>query len=244
MKKAALAVALLAALASASVAVAWEGDHAQNVKRVAATFAAATVGQSQTRTCTTSDGKTIATTNATYTGTASGDPDLTGNVTFNVNSTINTTDGIGVVNGRLRIAASGGNTEAQFSGVYDGGNVAGTISGHGATSHTKLLGNLSSAFSTAAGFSGGKIGGTSGGSAVELSAGGCQPSKSHPSTTTARGTVSLLSATQITVNGLTCNFTNANLVKGITLNAFATITCSFSGGTNTLVKAEAGKGDH
>src|SRR5262249_4011211 len=97
MKKAALTVPVLAPRASASVALACEADHAQNVKRVAATFAAGTVGQSQTRTCTTSDGKTIATTNATYTGTASGDPDLTGNVTFNVNSTINTTDGIGVV---------------------------------------------------------------------------------------------------------------------------------------------------
>jgi hypothetical protein len=239
MKKLAFAGALLAALATAGIAVAHGGDDAQSVKRVAATFNAATVGSSQTRTCTTAAGKTIATTTATYTGTAAGDPDLSGNLTFTAHATINTTDGIGVLSGRLKIAASGGNTDAQFTGVYDGGNIAGTISGHAATSHTRLLGNLSSGFSTTGGLTGGKIGGpAAGGSAVELVAGGCRPSQSHPSTTSARGTVTAVSATSITVNGLTCNVTNANLVKSISVNAFVTITCSFSGGVNTLTKVE------
>lgn len=239
MKKLACAGALLAALATAGIAVAHGSDSAQSVKRVAATFNATTVGASQTRTCTTSTGKTIATTTATYTGAASGDPDLNGNLTFTARSTINTTDGIGTVSGRLKIAASGGNTDAQFTGVYDGGNIAGTISGHAATSHTRLFGNLSSGFSTTAGLSGGKIGGpAAGGSAVELVAGGCRPSQSHPSTTSARGTVTAVSATSITVNGLTCTVTNANLVKSIAVNAFVTITCSFSNGVNTLTKVE------
>jgi hypothetical protein len=239
MKKLAVAAAFLAALATAGIAVAHEGDNAQNVKRVAATFTATTVGSSQTRTCTTSNGKTIATTTATYTGAASGDPDLTGNLTFTARSTINTTDGIGTVDGRLKIAAAGGNTVGQFTGVYDGGNVAGTLTGHGATPHTRLLGNLSAGFSTTGGLTGGKIGGTTaGGSAAELSSGGCAPTKSHPSTTSARGTVTAVSATSITVNGLTCTVTNANLVKSIAVNAFVTITCSFSNGVNTLTKVE------
>jgi hypothetical protein len=242
MKKLAVAGALLAALATAGIAVAHSGDGAQSVKRVTATFNATTVGASQTRTCTTTDGKTIATTTATYTGTASGDPDLTGNLTFTAHSTVNTTDGIGIVDGRLKIAAPGGNTDAHFTGVLDGTNVAGTISGHGATSHTRLFGNLSAGFSTTGGLTGGKIGGpAAGGSAVELVAGACRPSQSHPSTTSARGTVTAVSATSITVNGLTCTVTNANLVKSISVNAFVTITCSFSGGVNTLTKVEAKK---
>ena len=177
MKKLTIVAAALTALASAGIAVAHGIDGAQSVAAVNATFSAApAAGSSNTRTCTTSTGKTIASTKATYTGTATGTgtTDLTGPVTIAAQSTIDTTDNIGVVNGTLRV----GKTEAHFTAVYDHGTIAGTASGHGATPHVQLLGNVSAGFSTTGGFTSGKIGGgTSGGSAVELTAGGCAPSK-------------------------------------------------------------------
>ena len=119
MRKLILVAAGVAMLTTTGLALARGFDGAKSVRSVAGTFTATAASNSQTRACTTADGKTIATTNATYTGTASGDPDLSGPITLRVRSTINTTDGLGVVDGSLRIAVSGGNTVARFDAVYD-----------------------------------------------------------------------------------------------------------------------------
>ena len=126
MRKLILVTAGLLMLTVTGLAVAHGFDNAKSVKAVAGTFTATTVGNSQTRSCTTADGKAITSTNATYTGTASGDADLTGAITLQVHSTINTTDGVGVLNGRLKIAATGGDTSAHFDAVYDHGTIAGS----------------------------------------------------------------------------------------------------------------------
>ena len=81
-------------------------------------FTATTASKVETRTCTTTDGKTLVTTNGTYSGTASGDADFTGTATLRATSLINTTDNIGLVSGTLRIdVAAGRDTQAQFDAV-------------------------------------------------------------------------------------------------------------------------------
>lgn len=241
MKKLVMLVAVAASLVTAGIAVARGFDDAQGVQAVSGTFSATTVASSQTRTCTTAAGDTIATTKATYTGTASGAPDLTGNASLDVRSTIDTTKGVGIVSGKLKIAATNGNTEAQLSGVYANGTVAGLLTGHAATPHTRLLGNVSAGFNATAGFSNGQIGSSSGGSAVELTPDGCKPSSSERESSEANGSVSAISSTSITVAGLTCSVptTLAAKLQGINVGDRAEIRCSLTGGVVTLVGVNA-----
>ncbi|HEX5247784.1 MAG TPA: hypothetical protein VFW41_11710 [Gaiellaceae bacterium] len=239
MKRLTIAVIVVAALASAGVAVAHgiEGG-AQVATPVNASFTATSVTGSDTRTCTTAAGKTVASTKATYTGTASGSPDLTGAATIEARSVLDTTDGVGVVSGTLRI----GKTQSHFSAVYDRGSIAGLASGHGATPHQQVLANVSATFSATGGFTNGRIGGTSGGSAVELSPGGCASVSPHA--TKAEGRVTASSSTSITVGRLTCaipaTFDVAALL-GLQVGARAKIECSLVNGVETLVKVEARK---
>ena len=247
MRKLILVTAGVMMFATTGLAVARGFDNGKSVKAVAGTFTATTVANSQTRSCTTTDGKTITSTNATFTGTASGDTDLSGAATFQVRTTINATDGLGVVNGKLKIAASGGDTVAQFDAVYDHGAIAGVASGHAASRHVALLGNLSAGFSPTGGFTSGKIGGnTTGGSAVEIGPAKCAPSKpGKPITETseARGTVSALSSTSITVGALTCTIPSSLASKASTFKVGdrAEIKCSLVSAVNTLVKIDARK---
>ena len=175
MRKLLLAAVGVAALIGASVAFAH--TFGSSVTSVTGTFDATTVSHSEQKSCTTSDGKTIQATDATYTGTAVGDVSVAGTVTVHARSVIDTTDDLGTVQGSVKI----GGGEAQFSGVYDHGKVAGLLTGHvGAKdSHSTLLANVSAGFSAAGGFSGGKIGASDGGSAVELAAGSCKSSGDH-----------------------------------------------------------------
>ena len=231
----------LLVLAISGLALADGLDNARSVKSVAGTFSATTVTGSRMGSCTTVDGKTIVSTKATYSGTAIGDLDLSGPIRLDVRSTINTTDGLGVLSGRLRIAASGGNTVAHLDAVYDHGAVAGFASGHTGTPHIALLGNLSVAsFTATGGFVNAKIGGgTAGGSAVELGAGTCPPNPSRE-TSRAHGTVSAISTTSITVGGLTCTIPATLAAKvnptTVKMGARAEIECSLVNSVNTLLR--------
>jgi hypothetical protein len=243
MRRMTFAAAVLCALVATSYAVAHGIDGAKSAKAVAGGFNA-TASSVSTRTCTTSDGKAIVVTDGKYTGTATGDPDLTGAITLRARSTINTTDGVGVVNGRFRIdVASGGDTEAAFSTVYDHGTIAGLASGRAHDPSARLIANVSATFAAATGFTGAKIGGgTANGSAVELSsAGGCRPAKVRAEKSEARGVISALSTTSITVANLTCTIpadksadVNAKFKQGDT----AEIHCTFANGQNTLTRIE------
>ena len=242
MRKLILMTAGLLMLTVTGLAVARGFNDAKSVKAVAGTFTATTVGDSQTRSCTTADGKAITSTNATYTGTATGDADLTGIATLQIRSTINTTDGVGVLSGRLKIAASGGDTTARLDAVYDHGNIAGLVSGHAASEHVGLLGNLSAGFTTTGGLTAGKIGGsTAGGSAVETGAGRCSTTKTVNERSEAHGTVSAVSSTSITVGGLTCAVPSdlAAKVATVKVNDRAEIKCSLVSSVNTLTRIEA-----
>jgi hypothetical protein len=223
MRKVTLAIAAFVALAATSVAVAHGIEGAKSAKSVAGTFSAA-AGTVSSKTCTTTDGKTIVVTQGKYTGTASGDADLTGAVTIEARSTVNTTDNIGTVSGALSV----GDTRA--------------------TSKSALLVNLSATFAPATGFTGGKIGGgTSGGSAVEIGGTSCKASGDGGSErSSARGTISALSSTSITVAGVTCAIPSnlSSDVGKVKQGDTVEIECSFSSGATTLVKIQAAKGHH
>ena len=146
---------------------------------VSGTFTATSVSGYQTRTCTTSGGKTLVFTRATYTGTASStSSDLNGAITVDARSVINTSDGVGAVDGKLTV----GDTRAHFSAVYDHGTLAGLTTGHAASADVRLLSNVSATFnnSSSGGFSNGKIGGgTAARSGVELGPDHCVSTNAH-----------------------------------------------------------------
>lgn len=234
----ALAAIVVAALTASSIAVARGLDDTKNARAVTGTFTATTASHIDSKTCTTPDNKTLVVTNGTYTGTASGDPDLTGNATLRAHSVINTTDGVGVVNGTLRIDVAGRDTQAQFDTVYSGGSIAGLADGHAHSPAARLVANMSAGFSSTGGFTNGKLGGSSGGAAVELAPGSCRPMKAVKEHSQARGTVGPVSSTSITVAGLTCAVP-PNLqskVAGFTTGSRAEIACQLVNGVNTLTR--------
>jgi hypothetical protein len=239
MRKLMLLAVGLVALATAGIAVAHGIEGAKTAKAVAGTFAATTVSKTETRSCTTTEAKTIEITQGRWTGTATGDADLTGPVVVQAKSTINTTDGVGVVEGRIRIdVASGRDTSAGFSAVYDHGKLAGLAVGQAHDPSARLIANVSAAFTTATGFSDGKIGASAGGSAVELGPTRCMSTKTPSERSDARGTVSAVSSSSITVAGLTCAVPSdlASKVADVKVNDRAEIRCALVSGTNTLVR--------
>ena len=248
MRKLTYIAALLVALVATGYAVADGMGNAKNVSAVAGTFTA-TGASTSSRTCTTSSNKTIVVTDGKYTGTATGDPDLTGPITLRARSVINTTDNIGVVSGSLKIGqTSGGNTSANYSAVYDHGAIAGLAIGRAHGPSAGLVANLSATFSAASGFTGGKLGGgTSGGSAVEVGNGSCKSSRPTPEKSEAHGTISDLSATSITVAGLTCTIPtdkSAAVNSAYKKNDVARIRCSLVSGVNTLTDISGAKKNH
>jgi hypothetical protein len=237
MRKLLLAIVGLVALAVTSVAVAHGIEGARTATAVAGTFSA-TAGTVTTKSCTTSDGKSITITDGNYTGTSTGDAPLAGAITLRARSIINTTDNVGVVTGRLNIAVSGSqDTGAEFSAVYDHGSIAGLASGRG--DQSAFVGNLSATFSASTGFTNGKIGGgTSGGSAVAFGSSSCNASGPTTERSEARGTISAISSTSITVAGLTCavGSDQASNVAKFKQGDTAQIECTFANGQNTLTE--------
>jgi hypothetical protein len=231
-----LAALVVAALAAASIAVARGLNDTKNARAVTGTFVATTASHVNTRTCTTSDSKALVVTDGTYTGTASGDPDLTGNATLRAHSVINTTDGIGRVTGTLKIDVSGRDTQAQFDTVYSGGSVAGLAVGHAHDPAARLIANLSAGFTSSGGFTDGKLGASTGGAAVEMTPGTCRPMRTIKEHSAARGTVSANSGSSITVAGLTCSVPSnlQSKVGNFPMGSRAEIRCTLVSGVNTL----------
>jgi hypothetical protein len=245
MRKLTYAIVTLVALAVTSIAVAHGIEGAKSAKAVAGTFtaAASTTSSTSTRTCTTTDGKTIVQTDGQYTGAAAGDPDFTGPITLRARSVINTTDNVGVVDGRFKIdVATGRDTRGDFATVYSGGTIAGLAAGRASQPDTKLLANLSATFAAATGFTGGKLGGgTAAGMAVELGPTSCQAANVVKEKSEARGTISALSATSITVAGLTCAIPTANSADvnaKFKMGDNVEIKCALVSTVNTLTKIE------
>jgi hypothetical protein len=238
----------LVALAAAGLAIADSGGT-NAVRSVSASFSATGVSNSQSKTCTNQDGS-FTFTRARYAGAAtSSDPSLNGPITLDVRSSINTTKNLGVVDGKLRIAtASGKSSEAHFSAVYASGHLNGLAVGHAQTPYARLIANLSAGFSAAGGFASGQLGSTAaGGGALELQPGRCEPTSAQKQLSEARGTVSALSLTSITVGGLTCSIP-ANLAAEVSshvkLGARVEIRCMVVNGQSVLVKVRAHDEEH
>jgi hypothetical protein len=181
------AVCLLLLGAGAALANHGFGIGGSTFKQAAATFTATGPTNASTSTCTGSDGAHYSITRATYSGNASGDPALSGQVTIDALSVINDANpSVGTVKGSIRINTSSGLTRLGFWAVYSGGTIAGL--GTGITSSgTGVVANLAASFSTSAntGFSSGKLGGgTTGGQALLLVPAGCSTTGSS---TTAHG---------------------------------------------------------
>jgi hypothetical protein len=228
----------LAALLVTSIAVA-HGIGAKSAKEVAATFQA-TGSSMSSKTCTSTDGKSITITNGRYTGTAAGDPDLTGAITITARSVIDTTDNIGAVDGQLRIDVSGArDTRVNYSAVYSDSKIAGLATGNAHSAGARLVANLSSGFDPSSGFQGGMLGGgTAGGKAVELGPAKCAPnSPPKPEKSEARGTIAALSMDSITVAGLQCTIASndsAAVNSKYKMGDRVQIHCSLQNGVNTL----------
>jgi hypothetical protein len=242
MRSWAVATVALLALAAAGVAVAHGIQGAKSATSVAGTFSASGAATS-TRTCTTVEGKVLTVTTGRYRGTATGSPDLTGPITLSARSTVNATDGVGVVEGQLKIdVASGRDTFGAYTAVYDHGNIAGVAIARGHDPRARLLANLSAAFSPSGGFTSGKLGGaTAGGSAVELGPASCKASKARADKSEARGSVSALSATSITVAGLTCAIPadrSTDVNARFKVGDRAQIHCALENGQSTLTRIE------
>ncbi|HET9289414.1 MAG TPA: hypothetical protein VFO26_17810 [Gaiella sp.] len=176
MRRLTFAAIALVVLATAGLAVAKAVGPTKSISSVTGTFTAVTVQQiGKPTSCTTSDGKTLVTAKARYSGVAAGDGNLAGPITLDARVVANATDNIGVVEGKLRIHVASGETAARFTGVWASGKLVGFATGHTGDPHAKLFANFSSGFAPATGFTGGKIGAADGGSAVEVRPGKCAP---------------------------------------------------------------------
>jgi hypothetical protein len=228
-------------LVGAGIAVAHD-NNGKSIKLVSAGFTATTASNVRTDTCTATDG-TYTTTHGRWTGTATGD--LSGNATIDAEILVTPTLD-GTVSGKLRIDGTDHTTTvAQFDAVIDAkGNLAGLAEGHGSADWNKLIANLSANWSATAGFTGGKLGGgTTGGNAVEISSGGCRPAKpAKPETIELKGAVTIGTGT-VTVAGVVCTVpsTLTTDVAKLSNGDHVDLTCTVSGGTNTLSHVE---GDH
>ena len=128
-KRLAAAGALVAALTVSGVAAA--GHRSQATQQAAADFSAGSVTRTHTKTCTASDGAYQETT-ATYSGTASSsDARLNGPLEIRASSVVNTTTGVGWVEGSFRIRGSDAAANGTIHAALAGGNAVGAVVGRG-----------------------------------------------------------------------------------------------------------------
>ena len=251
MRKLVWITAAVSALACAGIAAAWDGFDSNSVKSVSATFTATNASVAKSGTCTAPDG-TYAITRATYTGTAtSTDPTLNGPITLDTESLVNTTTGFGTLSGKFEVGTDPNDTDAHFEAVVSGTNIVGFAEGHTQDEHTRLLANLSATYSSTGGLTGFIGSGASGGNAVEVGPGGCQPTPApKPDMIKAEGTVTAISSTSITAATVTCAIPSTLTAQVAALNLLATtgttsgsqveMLCMPAGGTNTLVRISVG----
>jgi hypothetical protein len=157
-----LAGAAVFALAAAGYAIAGPGPA--SISLVNGTFAANTVLETHSSTCTVTGGHTINVTDWKLTGTAAGDSHLTGSVTAHVKSVYDVTNNVGTLKGELEIdntsVTPNNHFHAKLQAVNVGSNVQGFLNGNaGGGNH--FMGNFTATFATTGGtlgFSTGKIG--------------------------------------------------------------------------------------
>ncbi len=224
------------ALIGAGAAYAHDGGGGLAVKSVGATFTATTASNVRSSTCTGTDGGTYTDTRATYAGTASSsEATLNGPLTITATSFINTTSGVGYVDGKIAVASSSGTTNADFDAVYSNGTVTGFAKGNGHS--VALLANVSAGFNPTGGFTSGQIGGSAGGAAIELGSQACQAAApAQQEMIEVHGTVSAVSSSSITAAGVTCAVPAALQTNVATFHVGDSVyvECSYANGVATL----------
>lgn len=234
MKRFALIAAALGALVATSVAVA-DGWRTADVSAVSATLTATTPTnvQTTTRTC---NGQTIEITTGRWSGTAtSATADLAGAAQLYLKSVYNVSKSLGWVEGKLRIDAADGRTQAHLTGINSGGTIDAWLRGHAGKGDGALLGSLTGTFSKTGGLTAGAIGSGSGADAAILAdAVRCESGSSpRPSVHLfVRGTVEAVSPTSISVKPAdgsatqTCGVTEARKVENVKVGDRVAIRCS------------------
>lgn len=198
-----LGSAALVALVGAGLGIAAKRDQGTT----AVAFAlSGTSGDARTHTCTGVDG-TYVRTRARYTGTATGLYDGA-SVRIRLESTVNTTKGLGVASGHVRIRSDRLEAKANLVGTIEGSTLTGVLRGRDVrgADRGRLIANFSATLGT------GTIALTAGGGAADNDAvlfggRGC----GRVLLSGALGTVSAISATSITVTtsggSVTCSLT-------------------------------------
>ena len=162
-----IALGTAVALATAAVAVAVV-PSASGVSATTADFAAGTVAQSATRTCTGADARKYEVTEGRYTGTMTSTSNpvnliLSGPLTIHARTTYDTTNSaakLGYVEGTFRVKDDDSRVSGRFWGTLSNGNLVGFLEGRARGHHAVVLGNMSAGFDPAGttGFTAGKLG--------------------------------------------------------------------------------------
>jgi hypothetical protein len=169
-----LIIALGSAVALATAAVAIAVTTVSGISETTATFTASTVvDHLKTRTCDTAPYAVI---DGQYSGGTITFADATlaldGPLKIRARTTLNTTTGLGYVEGSFRVKDDDSRLSGRFSGTLKGGVLVGFLTGSSHGNHAKVLGNISAPFVPATGFaSGGALGTGSTTSALAVIAG-------------------------------------------------------------------------
>ena len=193
----------LTALGSAGIALGHGLGGGLKTSTAAATFAAAPSSSITSKTCTGSDG-TYVITKGSWTGTAaSSNSRLSGAIRIHGELGVNQTTGLGWLVARVRIdAGSDGSNDAgaDLRGVVANGKLTGFLNGH-IQDEGAVYGSVAATVG-ATGFSDGQIGGgTPTAAAVVIDRGSCTPATVQRAVVSARGTLTAVSATSLTLQG-------------------------------------------
>lgn len=212
--KRSLSLGLIAAVALVGAGLAVAAMRDKGTTAVTFTFAGTSGDSVRTRTCTGVDG-TYVLTRALYTGTATGLYNGA-SARLRLESTVNTTEGIGVANGSLHVRSDDSlQAKAHLTGVIKGATLTGVLVGRDVrgSDRGRLIANFSATLATGSiALSTGA--GSADNDAVLFGGSGCGR---HSVLTGALGTVSAISSTSITVatsgGNVTCSLTTEQAAR-------------------------------
>lgn len=146
------------AAALVAVGVAAAGHRTQTAQKAAASFAAAPASPNRTTTCVASDG-TYQDTKATYRGTSSSaDTRLNGSLELRVHSVLNTSSGIGWLDGTFRVRGGDGGAHGTIHAAIANSEAIGALTGTVNRPAGKLVASFVSDFTPTGGFGNGTLG--------------------------------------------------------------------------------------
>jgi len=176
-----LASAAVIALAAASIAIADPGTPA-STNTLSATFTATNLGPNHSSTCTPASGDSYTTTDAVFSGTATGDARLSGPITVHVKSVFDNNTKIGSLKGNVDVTTTSpaGHSHARLSATNVNGVVQGWLDGN-LSDGSHFIGSFTAGFSTGGGFNPASIGSSGTLTATAIAWNGhCDQAKPNP----------------------------------------------------------------